>query len=404
MFVIMEVSWFSHNFARNRFTIKNNQQIDAIRKMGLKQIRIDPSQSKLNASSEGAASTTSTIFKEVAEKSTAEKKMQIELINRQRAAVAECERRFVKATNALKKINTKVFAQPEQAYRETEELIDEMMKSMLTDKDVTVNLMSDRIGGEDMYIHSLNVAVLATMLAKELGMTAQDIKHLGMGCLLHDIGKLEVPRWIISKTTPLTESESALLQMHSQYGVPIARRVGLSNEAIDIVLQHHENVDGSGHPGRLKADQISPLARIAAIVNIFDNCCNPSDPSHSMSPFAALAHMFAKERHKFDHNFLSVFIRCMGVYPPGTVVRLSDGSYALVISINFNMPLHPTVLVYDSAVPKEEAIFLDLQHEHELKVQEAITAAQLPKDAYEYLSPKKRTTYYFDVPKHQLSS
>lgn len=404
MFVILEMSWFAHNFTRNRFVIKNSKQIDTLKGLRLKQIRIDPSRSSLNATAEHTAAPATKGADETAEKSAIEKMLQLERINRQRAATAECEKKFVKAATTLKAINAKVYSQPKEAHREAEELIDHMLESLLTDKDVAVNLMGDKIGGEDMYMHSLNVTVLAMMLAKELGLPAEEIKHLGMGCLLHDIGKLEIPRWIVSKTTALAPNESALLQMHCQYGEPIAKRVGLSKEATEIVLQHHECVDGTGYPNKLKAEQISPLARIVAIANAFDNCCNPLDSANSLGPYAALAHIYAKERSRFDNAFLTTFIRCMGVYPPGTTVRLSDESYALVVSINFNKPLYPVVLVYDPAIPKDEALFLDLQNEPGLKVQEVITPLQLPNDAHEYLSPKKRTTYYFDVPAEQASS
>ena len=404
MFVILEISWFAHNFTRNRFKIKSSRQIDAIKHLGLEKIRIDPSKCDVTSLQDDPPpqpETLSTASPNDVEQQNAVQKIQhIEDINRHRAHVVDCEKNFVRASSVIKNINTKIFAQPEQAYSEASDLIDQMIASMVTERDVTVNLMSDKAGGEEMYQHSLNVAVLAMMLAKELGMPAEDIKHLGMGCLFHDVGKLDIPQWIVTKTTSRNRNENALLQMHCKYGEPIAKKLGLGRQEMFIILQHHERVDGSGYPDKIKGEEISRLARIAAIVNAFDNYCNPSNPSNSLSPYAALAHMFAKERSKFENVFLTTFIRCMGVYPPGTVVLLSDGSYAMVISVNFNKPLLPVVLVHDPDIPRNEAIILDLQNELDISIQKVIPHAQLPGEVCEYLGQRKRLTYYFHVPEN----
>ena len=116
-----------------------------------------------------------------------------------------------------------------------------------------------------------------------------------------------------------------------------------------------------------------------------------------MTPHEALSLMFAQRRAKFDTRALQVMIRCLGVYPPGTVVKLSNDAIALVSSVNPAKPLRPWVTVYDASIPKDEAIMLDLEEEPDINIAKALRPIQLPPEVYEYLSPRKRVTYYFDA-------
>jgi hypothetical protein len=112
--------------------------------------------------------------------------------------------------------------------------------------------------------------------------------------------------------------------------------------------------------------------------------------------------MFAKLRGKFDPQLLKVFIRCLGVYPPGTIVQLSNGFIGLVSTVNTARPMKPIVLVYNAEVPKEEAMMLDMSHETGVNIAKAIRPAQVPREVYVYLSPGTRVSYYFDA-RHDAS-
>ena len=109
--------------------------------------------------------------------------------------------------------------------------------------------------------------------------------------------------------------------------------------------------------------------------------------------------MFAKLRSKFDPKLLQVFIRCLGVYPPGTIVQLSNGVIGMVATVNTAKPMKPMVVIYDAGIPKDEAILVDLQNETDLNIAKAIRPLQVPVEIYNYLSPRKRVSYYFDPAK-----
>ncbi|RPI40963.1 MAG: HD domain-containing protein, partial [Hyphomicrobiaceae bacterium] len=216
------------------------------------------------------------------------------------------------------------------------------------------------------------------------------------GAMFHDVGKLDIPDRIVRKADALTKHELSLLQQHCAYGVETGRKLGLPNEALTVIAQHHELMDGSGYPKGLKGGDCSLLARIVAIANTYDNLCNPARPSQVLTPHQALSLMYAQQRAKFDSAPLTTFVRCMGIYPPGTIVVLSNDCIGMVVSVNSSKPLKPTVLIYDPQVPREQAILVELESEPEVSISRALTPEQLAKPIYDYLSPRRRVTYYFD--------
>jgi len=407
MYVHLDLRWVEHNFSLNSFRIRNANQIAEIKALGLKKIRIDPARSThvVPPMQEiGPGRTVGPALEPAVPSAPPHPAIQERqaFLDQQRLALEKCERHFAKAASSLKDINANVHARPQEAYEEATGLVKDILKTILSDKDIAIHLMNDKMDGEEMYYHALNVSVLAMMLAKEIGMSAYEIGQLGIGCLFHDVGKSQIPDRILKAQTP-TRAEYNLIQQHCAYGVEIGKKLGLSREALDVILQHHEHMDGTGYPHLLIGDEISQLARIAAIVNAYDNHCNQVSPADSLSPYEALSHMYANERSWFDVNFLSVFIRCMGVYPPGTLVRLSDETLGLVVASNFGMPLRPRILIFDPSVPKNEATVLDLQEEPDLCVKDSLRPSEMGRDVYEYLSPRTHMTYFFDAPKRDVT-
>ncbi len=396
----LDLSWMDHPFTFSSFKIKSLDQIATLQSLGLERIRYSPSKSEAEplAQPTGAISAPPppTLSKDD-DPAYKAKRERMQRLAAQRTRVNACEREFQTAAKAIKSITQNLFARPKESYEAARGLAETMVESMLTEADVAITLMNDKAGNEDVYFHSLNVAVLAMMLAKELKAPAEAIKSLGVGALFHDIGKVEIPDKVVRKTDPLTHAEQQLMQQHVVYGLEIGKKLELSGEVMAVVAQHHEHADGSGYPRGLQGNQISLLARIVTIVNAYDNLCNPPNPAKAMTPHEALSVMYAQQRAHFDANALSVFIRCMGVYPPGSIVVLSNETIGIVVSVNSTRPLKPTLLVYDPAVPKEEAILVDLEQEPDVTVARTLKPQQLPRPVFDYLSPRRRVTYYFDA-------
>jgi hypothetical protein len=165
---------------------------------------------------------------------------------------------------------------------------------------------------------------------------------------------------------------------------------------LQAIAQHHEMIDGSGFPARLKGVSLSMPSKILALVNRYESLCNPSRPASAMTPHEALSLIFAQLKARFDGVVLNAFIRMMGVYPPGSVVQLADDRFALVVSVNSSRPLKPRVIVYDPSISKLEALILDLENYPELGIRRSLKPASLPRAAMDYLSPRQRICYFFE--------
>jgi hypothetical protein len=174
--------------------------------------------------------------------------------------------------------------------------------------------------------------------------------------------------------------------------------MGLSAGALAVLAQHHEHADGTGFPDRLNSDRMSIGARIVAIVNRYDNLCNPASRAQALTPHEAVAMLFAQGRLRFDAAVLGAFIRMMGVYPAGSLVQLTDDRYALVVGVNSSRPLKPRVLVHESAARPSGAAsqLIDLERVTDLGIRRSLAAHKIPAAALQVLAPRPRVAYFFE--------
>ena len=325
------------------------------------------------------------------------KRVMMEQMRQRRENVQRIESAFVNSVKIIRGIEKDLYRKPQETVQQATLLIKQIADSILIAPELAIQVMGDKLGAEEQYFHSLNVTVLSIMMARDLKLPIELAGALGIGALLHDIGRSEVPDKILLKTEALTQSERNFYEMHCQYGVELAQRLKLPPAAVSIIREHHELFDGSGYPAKLKGEAIHPLARIVVIANYYDELCNPQVLADALTPHEALSLMFAKLRGKFDPRMLQTLIRCLGVYPPGTIVQLSNGATGLVVTVNTAKPTKPTLMVYDADIPKEDAILIDLDQESEFNIAKAIRPSQVPREVYNYLSPRKRISYYFDA-------
>jgi HD-GYP domain-containing protein (c-di-GMP phosphodiesterase class II) len=210
------------------------------------------------------------------------------------------------------------------------------------------------------------------------------------------VGKLDLPERVRYRDDHFTPAENQFYQEHVTHGVNAGRKMGLKPGALLVMAQHHEHVDGTGFPMRLNSDRMSMASRIVALVNRYDNLCNPNLPSKALTPHESLSLLFAQGKNKYDTAIMGAFIKMMGVYPPGSAVQLTDDRYALVTGVNSSRPLKPRVLVHDPRVPRDEALMLDLEKVPALGIRRSVKPLQLPREALEYLSPRPRVVYFFE--------
>jgi HD-GYP domain-containing protein (c-di-GMP phosphodiesterase class II) len=246
---------------------------------------------------------------------------------------------------------------------------------------------------------------VSLLIGRTLGLTDVDMLDLGVGALLHDVGKLDVPDRLRHLEDGFTAAELNGYRDHVAKGMLTGRRMALGAGALAVIAQHHEHADGSGFPLRLAADRLTLGARIVAIVNRYDNLCNPATRTIALTPHEAVAMLFAQSRSRYDPPVLNAFIRMMGVYPAGSLVQLTDDRYAMVVGVNSSRPLKPRVLVHEAAggrnsprARSSEATtqLLDLEREVDLGIRRSLAAAKLPPHVLAALDPRPRVSYYFE--------
>jgi putative nucleotidyltransferase with HDIG domain len=402
LYVHLDMKWFDHPFAFSHFKIKSEDQIKTLRSLGLKVVRFSPELSDPDLRGEHGApepEPARPVVGEATEPSAVmlAKRAMMAQMQERRATAQRIEKAFVNTANTLKDIEKNLYSRPAETLKATTQLVQQIADSILSAPELAIQVMGDKSDGEELYFHSLNVAMLSMMMARELKLPVEVVGTLGVGALLHDIGRKEVPDRILLKTEPLTPAERNFYELHPAYGLEIAKRMQLAPAAMAIIGEHHEFSDGTGYPKKIKGEAINLLARMVVIANHYDELCNPPAIADALTPHEALSLMFAKQRNKFDSKLLTIFIRCLGVYPPGTLVQLSNGCVGMVSTVNTAHPMKPVVVVYDASVPKEEAILLDMNTESELSIGKAIRPAQVSIEVYNYLSPRKRVSYYFEA-------
>ncbi len=412
VYVYLDVGWMHHPFSFNNFKIRDEEQLKTIRELDLKVVRWDPVRSDLKPLAKGSGGTVipkpvpSAVITEAADHEIpyavthaavmVDKQARIQALVEHREKLAKVEQAFASAASVARSIGKTIYSQPAKTIAEAGQLIGDMVDALLLAPDLAIQVMAEKPGSEDVYFHSLNVSVLAMIVARELNLPAEVVRQIGIGALFHDIGLNEVPAKILRNPGTLTKAEREFREMHCQYGLDIGKRAGLPQTVLNIIHQHHEHFDGSGYPRKLKGEAIDPLARLVALANAYDNLCNPVNIAQAQTPHEALSLMFSKHRALFDPKLLQVFIRFMGVYPPGTVVGLSNDVIGLVVKVNTARALKPTLIVYDTGIPKHEALILDLGDEPDINVTRAIRPGHLSPEVFDYLSPRRRVSYYFD--------
>lgn len=407
MYVHLDLGWMEHPFSLNSFKIQSRDQIDTIRSLGIERIRYAPDKSDpeslaavagVAAAAGAAAGEASPAQPETPAEPPPEatvKQAKREILARQRASLQICERKFAGATLAFKQVLESMYSQPEVSGELANGTIRGFIDEILGEGEACIRLLSEK-AGDKASLHSVNVTVISLLLGEAGGLSEAAMLQLGVGALLHDIGKSELPDRLRWHDDCFLDAERQIYQEHVAHSVKLAGRMGLSRDAILAIAQHHEFDDGSGFPARTKGDRISSLGRIVAIVNHYDNLCNPFNPLQALTPHEALSLMFAQMKAKFDATAMAHFIRMMGVYPPGSVVQLTDSRYALVVSVNSARPLRPHVIIHDPHVPCDEAVVVDLECEPDIGIRRSLKPPQLPKAAFDYLSPRKRMCYFFE--------
>ena len=240
-----------------------------------------------------------------------------------------------------------------------EEGVADTVDSILNNPDAMQWLAQLRKKDSSHEQHCLNSCILTVAFGRQLGLPREELKKLGICALLHDVGKLQIPDSILNKVLPLSEPELATLRKHTDFGrVILMSARELYHGAIDVAHSHHEWVDGTGYPRKLNGGQISPFAKMIAIVDTYDDIIAEHSYRPERTAFEALKEINGGRGKQFDESLVKHFIDMIGVFPVGSIVELSTGEVGIVLAQSINRPMLPrVVLLLDSKKqPRKEQI------------------------------------------------
>ena len=313
--------------------MKNTDQIEDLKKKGIKKVRVDIQKGK----DVGRITSAPEVTVE-----TDQRKREFEYYKELDKAVEVHKNGLERATRVLKAIREgKPFS-----ITTIKNAAQDIVESVMRNPDALLSLSQLKDYDNYTYIHSVNVAILTVSVAYHLQYSEERLVEIGMGGLLHDIGKMKVPEDILNKPGKLTDSEFAIIKRHPELGIEsILDQRGITDIARKVVLQHHERYNGKGYPYGIKGERIHEVGLISAVADVYDALTSDRIYKAAWTPQKALATIFKQRDKDYSSKIVEIFTKMMGVYPAGSFVRLSSGEMGVVVRIEQGALLAPDVLI-----------------------------------------------------------
>jgi putative nucleotidyltransferase with HDIG domain len=338
------VSWFNHPFVRNKFQITKESEIEKIKECGIITIKIDTKKSIDVASPVEKDDEQDELFsvKKV------EKQDDMPLAEQEPVPLKEeikrSEKIYQENLSLVHKLVDDIKKGNKIDTRSVNDSVDQLVESVFRNRYAAVALAKLKTYDEYTFAHSINVSVFAIALGRQLHLRRQQLKLLGAGAMLHDIGKASIPDAILNKPGPLTEKEFGIIKTHPRLGIKHLKRVqNVSEEILQCILNHHEKMNGKGYPQNLQGPAIGDYAKMVSIADSYDAITSTRVYQKSILAHHALKIIFSLRGEHFYPSFVERFIQVVGIYPIGTLVKLNTNEIGLVTAINPSNLLYPDI-------------------------------------------------------------
>ncbi len=337
--------WMSHPFIRTRFKISSEEEIKKIIEAGIREAYIDTSKGLDEKYAPTLDEVRANIESEIIQIATnpppatvrvsfSEELMQAKTIKGQAQQLVSNMMRDARLGKAVE-------------LDKVEPMVLNITESILRNSGALVGLLRIKSKDDYTFLHSVSVCALMVAFCRSIGIDHDTIHQAGLGGLLHDTGKALISDEILNKPGKLTNEEFDIMKRHPKDGYDILLKTpSVGHIPLDITLHHHERMDGSGYPDKLPGKEISTLAQMAAIVDVYDAITSDRSYHKGLSAAETLRKIYEWSDHHFNPVHVNAFIRCVGIYPVGTLVLLESGRLGVVMEPHETNLLAPKVSVF----------------------------------------------------------
>ena len=436
LYIKLECSWWNHPFAKSKFKITSQKEIKTLK--GIRKVKLfydpdlsDPEEEpEIEAAQDvSAGAATAPTQEDLEREQEALRKEQVQACEEHTAELQKAsylyQQVLAQTKIAMKRISDGHAAGVKSADQVVSSLIHSLNKSSTSM--AMIDILTSAETDEPFLAHALNVCIVSLLVGREYHLDDQELYALGLAALLHDLGKQNFPAIMRMKRSGLTKSEQQEWLRHPASGKAAVERLPAIPQATALAIyQHHERMDGSGFPLGLKGDEISFFAKILMAADEYDHLCHQPDPAKSLTPAEALSHLYdhyivdklmavgdaindilnqknapnaaeseteragsaidqVDDKAELSEEVIVYMVRALGVYPPGSLVELTDGSVGLVTGVNSDERTKPCVMICSPTVPRKEARVIDLST-NDLAIVHSIRPQHVPKEIQQYIS------------------
>ncbi|MEZ0232626.1 MAG: HD-GYP domain-containing protein [Methylophilaceae bacterium] len=339
----MQGAWFDHPFWRRSFLLNDPEDLNKLLASNIESVQIDTEKSLVEIKAEIIADA-------CGDDSVAElKKIKTPKVRTPRVSAADEHQTAMQLIMSSKALVKRMFSDVRMGKALNAEdalpLVNEIVASVARNQGAITSLVRLKSKDNYTYMHSVAVCVLMVALARELGLNEEQIRQAGVAGLYHDVGKMAIPEEILIKPAALSDAEFVVMRKHSEFGHAIlSRSKQMDDVCLDVCLHHHEKMDGTGYPHKMKGSEISIFAKMGAVCDVYDAITSDRPYKAGWEPGIAL-HRMAQWAGHFDPEILKAFVKCIGIYPIGSLVKLKSGRLAVVIDQSESSLLTPVVKV-----------------------------------------------------------
>lgn len=340
-------SWMDHPFWRSKFTLSDPKDIQRIRESGICEVWIDIAKGLdvPEKTAEKIEPPAPKVASEAASKQQERPTQTVPRMEELKRAAMVCRKAKQQVVSMFQEARMGNAISAEAAG----ELVEEISSSVLRNPGALISLARLKTADDYTYMHSVAVCALMVALARQLGLDEKEVREAGMAGLMHDLGKALMPMEVLNKPGKLTDDEFRVIKSHPVEGHRLlAEGKKVSDIVLDVCLHHHEKVDGSGYPDRLTSDQIGLFAKMGAVCDVYDAITSNRPYKAGWDPAESILKMTEWSKGHFDEKVFQAFIKSIGIYPSGSLVKLSSGRLAVVLEQSEKSLLMPRVKAFFS--------------------------------------------------------